>query len=377
VRIRNQRCVVSALAVLTAMMFAIMTPTLALAWGGQTHRYIAQNYSKHLPAIIDGLRAYDSVVDQKVNDPDIRRPNTPGESYRHFIDIDAYPEYLQGNLSHDRATLESLHGASFVLNTGIVPWAVGDVVATLTGQFAAHDWNGAATTIADLCHYVGDATQPLHCTKNYDGQLSGNSGIHSRYETTMMGQHIGELSTPASVTVFYPSAIEAMFDIVDDSWAGVAPVLAADNTARAASGGSYNTTYYNSLWNSTQAMTRARINAATLSTASFVYTAWRNAGEPPVPGSNSGVDPATSSISGIDAWPMPFRGVLEIRYQGRGPLAVDVLDSAGRRLTRLVDEGSGPGTTRWTPPGKLGAGMYFLRLTSADGTKVKRVVRLD
>ena len=238
-------------------------PATGWSWGFQTHRYIAQNYSKHLPAVIDGLRAYDAIVDQKVNDPDIRRPSTPGESYRHFIDIDYYPEFFAGTLPHDRAALEALDGASTVLETGIVPWAVGEVVASLTQQFAAQRWGDAATTIADLCHYVGDATQPLHCTRNFDGQLTGNWGIHSRYETTMMAEHIGELTTVPAAVAHHPNVVDAMFDIVADSWTGVAMVINADNSAKAASGGAYDGVYYGSLWASTESLTRGRVAVAT------------------------------------------------------------------------------------------------------------------
>ncbi len=278
--------------VLTALLTAGL-PATGWTWGFATHHYIAQNYSKHLPPDIDGLRVYDGVVDQKVTDPDTRRPTTPGESYRHYIDIDNYPEFFSGTLSHDRAALEAQYGAATVLENGIVPWAVGEVVATLTLQFQSQQWSAAATTIADLCHYVGDACQPLHCTRNYDGQLTGNNGIHSRYETTMMSPHIGELTTPVTPVTYYANPVDAMFDIVDDSWAGVSPVLEADNTARAASGGSFNSTYYASLWNSTQNLTRSRINVAAVATASFVFTAWYNAGMPQVPGSTLDVPSAS------------------------------------------------------------------------------------
>ena len=36
-----------------------------------------------------------------------------------------------------------------------------------------------------LAHYIQDAHQPLHATNNYDGQLTGNNGIHARFETAL------------------------------------------------------------------------------------------------------------------------------------------------------------------------------------------------
>ena len=194
------------------------SPAPGWTWGFGTHHYIAQNYSKHLPAQMDGLQAYDAVVDAHVTDPDTRRPSTPGEEYRHYIDIDVYPEFIFGVMPHDRAVMEAAYGAPFVLETGIVPWAVAEVVTTLTQQFQAAQWSAAALTIADLCHYVGDAAQPLHCTQNYNGQLTGNSGIHSRYETTMMNAHLAELNTPVLPVTYQASPVDALFGIVSGSW---------------------------------------------------------------------------------------------------------------------------------------------------------------
>ena len=366
-----------AVALLAAL--AMVSPATVWCWGWEAHHYIAQNYSKHLPAVIDGLRAHDSIVDQKVNDPDIRRPYTPGESYRHYIDIDRYPEFLLGTLPHDRAALEALYGAGTVLTTGIVPWAVGEVVATLTQQLAARQWTAAASTIADLCHYVGDATQPLHCTENYDGQLTGNGGIHARYETAMISAHIGELHTPAIATTHYPDVVEAMFDIVEGSWDGVRPVLDADNAARAASGGAFNSVYYASLWTDTEMLTRARIDAATLATASFVHTAWKNAGQPPVPGSSETLPPPpiAAGPARLEAGPSPFRDALNIRFDGPGPLVVDIFDLRGARIMRLVEGVAGAGTLSWTPPGGVNPGLYFVRLTSPERSIVRRVTRLE
>ncbi len=35
-------------------------------------------------------------------------------------------------------------------------------------------------------HYIGDLAMPLHVSKNYDGQLSGQKGIHSYFEGSMV-----------------------------------------------------------------------------------------------------------------------------------------------------------------------------------------------
>jgi hypothetical protein len=355
-------------------------PAPGWTWGGTTHHYIAQNYSQHLPATMDGLRAWDATVDLHVTDPDTRKGTTPGESQRHFIDIDTYPEFLAGTLPHDRAALEAIYGAPAVLSNGVIPWAVGEVMTTLTQQFQAQQWSAAALTIADLCHYVADIEQPLHCTENYDGQLSGNNGIHSRYESTMMSSHIADLHTSPMPVTYYTSALDAMFADISTSWAGVSTIVQADNAAKAASGGSYNATYYAALWTATQAMTRTQVDAGTLKTASLVYTAWVNAGQPTVPGSSAGVGPAVTAGVRLDAGPTPFRDQLTIRFAGAGPLRVDVFDVRGTRVARLVDGASGAGSVSWGRSGQgrpLVPGLYFVRMTGPNLDVVRRVTLLD
>src|SRR5262245_15650882 len=80
-----------ALPIFAIVALASLAPATAFAWGSVGHHYIAQNYSQHLPPAIDGLKAWDSVVDAHVTDADTRKASTPGESYRHYIDIDWYP----------------------------------------------------------------------------------------------------------------------------------------------------------------------------------------------------------------------------------------------------------------------------------------------
>ena len=359
-----------------ALALLLASPAPGWAWGGATHHYIAQNYSQHLPAYMDGLRAYDAVVDAHVTDPDTRRPFTPGEEFRHYIDIDYYPEFLAGALPHDRAVLEAQYGAQTVLEVGILPWAVAEVVATLAQQFQAAQWSAAALTIADLCHYVGDGTQPLHCTQNYNGQLTGNTGIHSRYESTMMNSHIADLNTPVMPIGDYASPADAMFGIVSGSWDQVDAVLQADNVAKAASGGSFNSVYYASLWNSTQTFTRARVDSATVATASFVYTAWVDAGRPTIPGSTAAVEPPGLANSVLEAGPTPFRDALTIRFSGHGPLTVEVFDMRGARVERVVDGVEVAGSVAWRPARTVEPGVYFVRLTGPGFNIVRRVARL-
>jgi hypothetical protein len=376
----------ASIVVLTAVLCAGL-PSTGWTWGGVGHTYIAQHYSQHLPAYIDGLRTYDTEVIAHVSDPDSRKGSTPGESDRHYIDIDYYPEFLAGTLPRSRAALEALYSPAIVLGEGILPWTVDEVMTRLTTQFQAQQWAAAALTIADLCHYVGDANHPLHCCVNYNGQLTGNTGIHSRHESTMISNtypYYAQLNTPAMTVAYYPNPLDATFDVIAASWAGVSPIITADNVAKAAAGGQYNSTYYASLWNSTRVLTQARLDTASVLTASFVYTAWVKAGQPVIPGSSAPVPaldvPPALADAGVRlvAGPSPFRDLLTVRFAGGSAMSVDVFDLRGARVARLADNVAGEGSVTWRPGSTgapVGPGLYFVRL-SGPGTNVVRRVTL-
>jgi hypothetical protein len=363
------------LPVLLVLALVPTAPGRAGAWGGVGHRSIASQYGESLPPSLQALRSDDAWVTDHVMDADLRKGTVPTEGYRHYIDIDAYPEYHAGTLPHDRAELESRYGAAQVQQWGVAPWAIGEVVDSLSAAMARGDWTGARTWIADLCHYVGDLHQPLHATLNYDGQLTGNHGIHSRYETQMLNLYAQWLQLDAGTVSYLADPVDAAFAIATASQQAVPQVITADNEARAAAGGSTSSsTYYAGLWSRTSGLTIARMTGASVETASFVYTAWVDAGYPAVPGSTVDVPwtpPAGAGALALAAGTLPARGSLDLRYAlPRAGLPVfELVDVRGRRVARLAAGPSpaGPGRLSW-PLGRRSRspGVYFVRL-SLDG----------
>ncbi len=368
------------LTLVAAAGLALGVPGAAWPWGSTGHRHIAQNYSKHLPPTLDGLAAWDAVVDAHVMDPDARKSSVPGESYRHYMDIDYYPEFFSGNLPHERATLEAMYGPSTVLQKGVLPWAVDEVVTTLSSQMAAAEWDAAALTIADLCHYVGDGHVPLHCTLNYDGQFTGNNGIHARWESQMINLFVGEIEIPVGPTESYPSVVDAMFDLITESWGGVESILAADDDAKSASGGSYSPLYYQTLWYYTGTLAADRMIDAARRTASMVVTAWLAGGSPPVPGSTVSAIASPGGDPGPRLWlgPNPFTDRLRVRWEGEGPCTVEIFDARGARLATLAKNGP-PASVSWRPERDglpAAAGVYWVRLSTPAGEVAGKAVLL-
>jgi hypothetical protein len=77
------------------------------------------------------------------------------------------------------------YGMDSLNHGGYVPYYVMTVKNKLTNAFRKGDKDTILFYAADLAHYISDAHVPLHVTENYDGQLTGQKGLHSLWESTI------------------------------------------------------------------------------------------------------------------------------------------------------------------------------------------------
>ena len=127
----------------------LLSPGLSHAWGGQAHRWINSQAFKHLPEEMAGFQRWTSVVAAYASEADRRKGTEALEGSRHYIDIDKFPEFHQGNLSRDLELLQAKHGHRFdVYGNGVVPWIVAGVAETLTAAMAAGDLPRVVTVVS-------------------------------------------------------------------------------------------------------------------------------------------------------------------------------------------------------------------------------------
>ena len=253
--------------------------SFAWSWGGPTHIFINMQAVKHLPPSFPFFANNISWISQHAVDPDNRKSTDPTEAPKHFIDIEDYPEFATHTLSHNYDTLVAKHGLSFVTNAGVVPWAIIWSFDSLTNCLRRGDSVRALQFAADLGHYVGDAHQPLHVTANYDGEETGNNGIHSRYESSMLStyNYLNQVTVVAKQSHFIPVPIDTNFVFVMHGNSLVDSILKADNYAKAIDP-TYKSSYYAALWEKTGPLTQNQIQDATVDLANLWYTAAVNAG---------------------------------------------------------------------------------------------------
>ena len=163
----------------------------ARAWGFYGHRLLNRLAVYTLPP--EMLPFFKANIDYLTNNatrPDSRRTVVPTEAPRHFLDVDAYGDsaLTRHGRGLPRAYADAVAlvgGEDSLLRHGIVPWQVARMKGQLTAAFRDRDTDRILHLSADLGHYVADACVPLHTTRNYNGQLTNQRGIHALWESRL------------------------------------------------------------------------------------------------------------------------------------------------------------------------------------------------
>jgi len=271
------------------------------------------------------------------------------------------------------------HHPSFVEDQGYLPWATEATYDTLKACFERRDWDKAVLVAADLGHYVADAHMPLHLTRNYNGQFTGNKGIHSRYESTMIGDYIDQIQFEGDSIHPIENVNKYIFDYIYHNYPYVDSVIAADDYASNHTGSTSSNAYTNSLWEKTRSFTIPLFRNASLALTELIYTAWIEAGKPYID-VTSVASLSRKGISLEQNYPNPFSHSTSIQFtlQNEADVILDVFDDSGRLVENILDSHCPSGETKllWQP-GNLSPGNYYLVLKSGKYKEVRTIILVD
>lgn len=153
-------------------------------WGFHAHRQINRLAVFTLPApLIQFYKKHIEYITEASVNPDRRRFAVPDEAPRHYIDIDHYGDSAVYTMPRDWEDAVALYGEDTLKAYGILPWHLPVVYYRLRDAFFVRDAEAILRLSADLGHYVADAHVPLHTTENYNGQFTGQEGIHAFWES--------------------------------------------------------------------------------------------------------------------------------------------------------------------------------------------------
>lgn len=168
----------------TLCLALIAYSEIGYAWGFYAHKKINRQAVFSLPPEMIGFfKANITYITENAVNPDRRRYAVKGEAEKHFLDADAYGDSAIYLLPRYWSAAVEQYGEEHLREHGIAPWSTYQTFLQLVRAMHAKDKKAILRISADLGHYIGDIHVPLHTTMNYNGQLTGQYGIHGFWES--------------------------------------------------------------------------------------------------------------------------------------------------------------------------------------------------
>jgi hypothetical protein len=154
------------------------------SWGFLVHRTINQLAIYSLPAPLQTYFHNEmSYLVENAPRPDLRRNTDKTEDTKHFIDLEMFGPNAANDMPLDWEAAVKKYGVDSLKKYGWGPYNAMMQMEHLTQAFRSKNKDSILFYAADLGHYIGDLHVPLHTTVNYDGQLTGQKGLHGLWES--------------------------------------------------------------------------------------------------------------------------------------------------------------------------------------------------
>ena len=271
-----------------------------VGWGFWAHKQIHRRAVQAMPEPVAAFfREYATFLIEHSIDADDRRRIDPAEAEQHFIDIDRYGKYPFSELPRRFEDAVKKYTLDTVRANGVVPWRIVAFTDSLTRAFKMKNLDKILFFAANVGHYVADAHVPLHTTENYDGQLTGQKGLHARWESEIPERYMRHLemqNETAPRAKYIADKTQESFKWVLESYLMVDSVLKCDLKAKEGlkpeeiytvvvdkNGRErqiYTPLYYERFKQALGDMVERRFEQTIERVASIWYSAWVDAGKP-------------------------------------------------------------------------------------------------
>jgi len=277
-----------ALRVVVVLLVASLTPSAAFAWGFAGHRLIMRRAIELLPPELKPFfEHYREELVIRAVDPDLWRSAGWDDDPNHFLDfgVKEYGAAPFSELPRDYDRAIEKFGAATLRRNGTLPWRANELFGNLRRAFesfkrpTAYGPTDVVLYAAALSHYMQDANQPFHSTNNFDGQLTGNNGIHARFERDLVERYESRLTIKPAPVKPILNARDAAFDTLLVSYGLVDRILQADREAVAGKD-AYDDDYFEKFFARARPMLEQRLADSVTATASVIVGAWERAGRP-------------------------------------------------------------------------------------------------
>jgi hypothetical protein len=268
-------------------------------WGFEGHKVINRTAVYSLPPEMFGFyKKHLNYIEEHSVDPDKRRHAVPDEPVKHYLDIDHFATSGEDPFDVMPAKWNDaieMFSEDTLKAYGILPWNVTWVTLQLTKAFEEKNVDRILQLSADLGHYVADANVPLHTTENYNGQFSGQEGIHAFWESRLVELYADDYDLLVPKAHYIENTNKEIWEIIEYSFSQTFLVFSAEidagltisddqkfvYTERGSSEQKIQSLVYSEAYNQNlNGMVEDQMRRAIDAVASFWYTAWVNAGQP-------------------------------------------------------------------------------------------------
>ena len=265
-------------------------------WGFFAHQEINRKAIFILPGAMS--RFYKNNINYMIEhavSADKRRYSDTAEAPRHFIDADRYGEHPFDSIPEKWDDAEHKFTNKTLRENGIVPWQIERSYYALVNAFKERDSLRILRISSDLGHYVSDAHVPLHTTANYNGQLTGQIGIHGFWESRLPELFSSEFDFITGSVFYIDNPLKAAWKIIKNSHslldstlkteARLNKTMASDfkfsfTERKGRVERQYSKEYSRAYYKALNGMVEKQMRASILMCGSYWYSAWVDAGQP-------------------------------------------------------------------------------------------------
>lgn len=277
------------------IVLLVFTGVLSSGWGFFGHQQINRLAVFTLPPEMIGLYKKNiRYISEAAVNPDRRRYTVADEAARHYLDVDHYGDSALYKLPRYWKEAVTQYTEDTLKAYGIVPWHINTMYFRLRDAFMLRDPAKILLHSAELGHYIADAHVPLHTTENYNGQLTGQEGIHGFWESRLPELFSGNYDFFTGRAEYIKNPQLAAWKAIEGSHLHLDSVLLLEKQLTKKFGEKkfsfetkgkqtikvysveFSTAYHKAL----NGMVEQRMRDAIKMVGDFWYTAWVDAGQP-------------------------------------------------------------------------------------------------
>lgn len=281
------------------LICVFFNPISGYSWGFEPHRKINQWACLLLPSpLFQFYKAHIHFIHEHATDADMRRYIDTLEAPKHYIDLEKFKVNAVQDLPRHWNEAVDTFGLVLLNSEGQLPWNIYRQIHLLKYAFQKGDFLFILRATSDLGHYVADAHVPLHTTANYNGQLTGQKGIHALWETSVPSLFMDTLIVEQRPAIFHRYLMDTIFQIIGNSHSLVTKTLKEEqntcNYIPEVDQWAYiqekqgpkkirSTAFVQAYHQRLGGMVEQQMKSAVLCIRDLIYTAWVMAGQPPLP----------------------------------------------------------------------------------------------